>query len=52
MTQQKAQIGSLQTCLGGVERALNALSVGGQDHAIEELQAVTSSCLSAAAGNG
>ncbi len=52
VTQQKAQIGSLQTCLGGVERALNALSVGRPDHAIQALQAVTSSCQSAAAGSG
>ena len=52
VTEQTALIGSLQTCLGGVERALNALSVGRTDHAIAALQAVTSSCKSAAAADG
>ncbi len=52
LTAQTALIGSLHTCLGGVERALNALSVGRPDHAIAALQAVTSSCKSAAAADG
>ena len=49
VTQQTALIGSLQTCLGGVERALNALSVGRPDQVIAALQAVKSSCSAAGA---
>jgi hypothetical protein len=52
VTEQTALIGSLQACLGGVERALNALSVGRPNHAIAALEAVTSSCQSAAAVDG
>ena len=52
VTEQTALIGSLQTCLGGVERALNALSVGRPNHAIAALEAVTSSCQSAASTDG
>jgi hypothetical protein len=49
VTQQTALIGSLHTCLAGVERALNALSVGRPSHAIVALQAVRPSCRSAGA---
>jgi hypothetical protein len=49
VTQQTALIDSLQTCLGGVERALNALSVGRPDQVIVALQAVKSSCGAAGA---
>ena len=52
VTEQTALIGSLQTCLGGVERALNALSVGRTDHPIAALQAVASSCKTAEAADG
>jgi hypothetical protein len=52
VTQQTALIGSLHTCLAGVERALNALSVGRPNHGIAALQAVKSSCKSAAGANG
>ena len=52
VTEQTALIGSLQICLGGVERALNALSVGRTDHAIAALQGVASSCKSAEAADG
>ncbi len=49
VTQQTALMDSLQTCLGGVERALNALSVGRPDQVIAALQAVKSSCSAAGA---
>jgi hypothetical protein len=38
---------ALHTCLGGVEQALNALSVGDQARAINALNAVATSCTSA-----
>jgi septal ring factor EnvC (AmiA/AmiB activator) len=49
VTQQASHISSLQTCLGGVERALNALSVGKRARAISALRSVSSSCSAAAA---
>jgi hypothetical protein len=52
VTQQTALIGSLHTCLGGVERALNALSVNRPDQVIVALQAVRPSCTSAAGASG
>jgi hypothetical protein len=52
VTEQTALIGSLHACLGGVERALNALSVGTPSRAILALQAVRSSCQSAAGADG
>jgi hypothetical protein len=52
VTQQTALIGSLHTCLGGVERALNALSVDRPDQVVLALQAVRPSCTSAAGANG
>ena len=42
-------IANLQTCQGGVQQALNALSVGDQPHAVSALQNVSSACQSAAA---
>lgn len=49
---QKTMIGNLQTCLGGVEQASNALAVGDQNRAIEALGAVSTSCASAVASGG
>ena len=51
VTQQAANISSLRTCLAGVERALNALSVGKRARAITALSSVSSSCSVAAASN-
>jgi len=39
---------SLKTCQGGVQQALNALSVGDQSHAVAALTAVSTACQSAA----
>ena len=52
VSQQSSQIASLSTCLGGVERALNALSVGKKARAIAALQSVSASCSSAASASG
>jgi capsule polysaccharide export protein KpsE/RkpR len=52
VAQQGAMIGNLQTCLGGVEQASNALAVGDQNRAIEALDAVSTSCASAVASGG
>ncbi len=52
VSQQASQITSLHTCLGGVERALNALSVGKQSRAITALNSVSSTCSAAAASSG
>jgi hypothetical protein len=52
VAQQGTSIVGLQTCLGGVEQALNALSVGDQRSALAALGAVTSSCQSAVATGG
>jgi hypothetical protein len=52
VTQQSSLIGSLQTCLGGVEQALNALSVGRQSRAIVALNSVSSKCTAAEASSG
>ncbi|MGO8826839.1 MAG: hypothetical protein ACLQU9_16605 [Acidimicrobiales bacterium] len=49
---QSTQITSLHACLGGVERALNALSVGKQSRAITALNSVSSSCSAAASSSG
>jgi len=49
VAQQGTLISSLQTCLGGVEAALNSLAVGNQDQAGAELNAVSSSCTEALA---
>jgi uncharacterized protein HemX len=48
---QSTAIGDLHTCLGGVEKALNALSLNDQAHAVAALQAVATAC-TAAVGNG
>ncbi len=52
VSQQSSQIASLKTCLGGVERALNALSVGRKVRGLAALQSVSASCSSAAASSG
>jgi hypothetical protein len=39
---------SLKTCQGGVQQALNALSVGDESHAVAALTAVSTACQSAA----
>jgi hypothetical protein len=52
VTQQASLITSLQTCLVGVEQALNALSVGSQPRAIAALNSVSSSCTAAEASSG
>jgi uncharacterized protein HemX len=48
--QQGTTIAGLQACLGGVEQALNALSVGDLDQAISHLSAVATPCQQVAAG--
>jgi septal ring factor EnvC (AmiA/AmiB activator) len=52
VTQQGSSIVALQSCLGGVEEALNALSVGDQGSAIRALDKVSANCQSAAATDG
>jgi small-conductance mechanosensitive channel len=52
VTRQASLITSLQTCLVGVERALNALAVGDQPDAIAALNAVSASCTAAEAASG
>jgi chromosome segregation ATPase len=52
VTQQASLISSLQTCLAGVEQALNALAVGKQANAIAALNAVSTSCTAAEAASG
>jgi hypothetical protein len=52
VSQQSTLIVSLDTCLGGVEQALNALSVGSQASAIAALHAVSQSCAAAVAASG
>jgi septal ring factor EnvC (AmiA/AmiB activator) len=49
---QTSMISDLQTCLGGVEQALNALAVADQPRAISALTSVSSSCSGAVASNG
>lgn len=51
VSRQSSDIGNLHTCLGGVEEALNALSVGDQNHALAALDAVATSCDSAVAAD-
>jgi hypothetical protein len=50
VSRQSSQIGSLNTCLGGVEQALNALAVNQESNAIFALNAVASSCTQATSG--
>ncbi len=52
VTQQASLIGSLKTCLGGVEQALNSLAVENQQQAIAALNAVSSQCTTAEASSG
>jgi hypothetical protein len=49
---QASVIGDLQTCVGGVEQALNALAVADQQRAIGALDEVSSSCHQVVAANG
>ncbi len=50
--QQASLITSLQSCLVGVEQALNELAVGNQGRAITALNAVSASCTAAEASSG
>ena len=50
VSQQNSRISALHTCLGGVEKALNALAVGSQANAVTELRSVTTSCSTASGG--
>ncbi len=52
VSQQGATIGDLQTCLGGIEQSLNALSVGDLNSAISALQDVSGACRTVAASSG
>ena len=52
VTQQASLITSLQTCLVGVEQALNELAVGNQSRAIAALNGVSTSCTAAEASSG
>ncbi len=49
---QGSDITALESCLGGVEQALNALSVGDQGSALGALSAVSTSCQSAVSADG
>jgi len=49
---QGSDITDLQSCLGGVEQALNALSVGDQASALAALNAVSTTCQSALSADG
>ena len=52
VTQQASLITSLQSCLVGVEQALNELAVGNQASAIAALNAVSASCTAAEVSSG
>ncbi len=52
VTDRTSTINDLHACLAGVEQALNALAVGDQTHAIDALNAVSSSCAGAVAIGG
>lgn len=52
VSRQTSAIASLHTCLGGVERALNALALSDQNQAVDALNAVSASCLNALSANG
>jgi chromosome segregation ATPase len=49
---QGSTITDLRSCLGGVEQALNALTVGDQSSAVKALNAVAASCQGALGSNG
>jgi len=44
LSSQQNDISALDTCLGGVERALNQISVGAQSGAVSSISAVAGSC--------
>lgn len=50
LSAQQSAITALDTCLGGVERALNQISVGNQSGAVTSLSAVAASCQSVQGG--
>jgi hypothetical protein len=50
VSQQSSRIGPLHTCLGGVQRSLNALAINNQMSAVAELDSVESSCARAPGG--
>ena len=52
VSSQGSDITALHACLGGVEQALNALSVGDEQTAVNALTAVSTSCLIALTANG
>jgi hypothetical protein len=52
VTQQSSATVNLHTCLGGVERALNALALGDPNGAVGALTAVAGSCSSAVTAGG
>jgi hypothetical protein len=52
VTQQASLITSLQSCLVGVEQALNELAIGNRASAIAALNAVSASCTSAETSSG
>lgn len=52
VSQQMSATVNLHTCLGGVERALNALALGDPNRAVSALNGVAGSCASAVSANG
>jgi hypothetical protein len=52
VSQQGSTITDLQSCLGGVEQSLNALSVGDQNKGLQALGAVSGVCQSVASASG
>ena len=50
VSQRGSRIGALQTCLGGVQQALNALAINDQTTAVSELNSVAPSCAAASGG--
>jgi hypothetical protein len=52
VSQQATLLTSLNRCLGGVEQALNALSVGNPSSAVAALDGVSQSCSAAVAASG
>jgi hypothetical protein len=52
VTRQASLITSLQSCLVGVEQALNELAVRNQTSAIAALNGVSTSCTAAEASSG
>jgi chromosome segregation ATPase len=52
VSHQTSTISDLQTCLGGVTQALNALAVNDQNRAVTALNGVATSCQNAVATSG